>query len=354
MIKMNEPAMRSSPPKTSPKNHQHNVNLTGNQRLRAAASFSPNNNPTSMAVRLTGGGGGASLGAIAVPMGINIVDLTAPQRSLLVLNYSSGVSGAIPNSNGAISGGISTMAFQPDQSILQCPSYLSDSKGRSSSGNLRENSQSSSSVLLATARGSGILVWDCSGRALSPLLGRLNAADSWSIGGPAFLENRRNSSQYAGKVDDAESDCAIDQIQPPPLGAPSPASMSSKALTSNGAATLDTVQPMLTSTPISLERNISYQSSAAASVATNTGNTAGANQALVQMSNSINSGIVTSLAWKGPTVPILISTSGNSVCMWDLRTSLLSGVGVKGGGARPNSRFVSPSQGGSLIGENMG
>eukprot|EP00984_Skeletonema_dohrnii_P027712 scaffold17342_cov112-Skeletonema_dohrnii-CCMP3373.AAC.5 len=341
---MNEPTMRSSPPKASPKNQQQNVNLTGNQRLRAAASFSPYNNPTSMAVRLTGSGGGTSIGAIAGPMGINIVDLAAPQRSLLVLDYSSsaGMSGAIPNNNTNISGGISTMAFQPDQSILQCPSYLSDSNGRSS-GN---SSQPSSSVLLATARGSGILIWDCSGRALSPLLGRLNAADSWSSPGKAYVESRRSSSQYTGKVDDAESDSGVDHIPPPPLAAASPA-ISIKSLASNAAATLDTVQPMSTSTPINLERNMSYQSyqsSAAASVVT--GNTTGVS---MPMSKSIKSGMVTSLAWKGPTVPILISTSGNSVCMWDLRTSLFSGVGVKGGGARPNSRFVPPSQGGSLI-----
>lgn len=318
---MNEPTMRSSPPKGSPKNQQHDVNLTGNQRLRAAASFSPYNNPTSMAVRLTGSGGGTSLGAIAGPMGINIVDLAAPQRSLMVLNYSSsaGVRGAKSTNSANISGGISTMAFQPDQSILQ-------------SGGL---TQSSSSVLLATARGSGILIWDCSGRALSPLLGRLNAADSQNSG-----------SQYSRKLDDVKSDSDVDHIPPPPLAAATPSSINSKALTSNAAATLDTVQPMSTSTPISLERNVSYQSSAGASVVTSTGNTTGAS---LSVSNSINSGVVTSLAWKGPTVPILISTTGNSVCMWDLRTSLFSGVGVKGGGARPNSRFVPPSQSGSLI-----
>ncbi|KAL7493275.1 hypothetical protein ACHAWT_004835 [Skeletonema menzelii] len=322
---MNE-SMRSSPPKAGPKNQQHNVNLTGNQRLRAAASFSPYNNPTSMAVRLTGSGGGTSLGAIAGPMGINIIDLAAPHRSLMVLDYSSTavMRGAKPKNNpNIISGGISTMAFQPDPSIRS--SYLSDSNGHTS-GNLQ---QPSSSVLLATARGSGILIWDCSGRALSPLLGRLNAADSWSSG-----------SQYAGKKDDAKSDSGNDHIPPLPLAAASPASISSKVLTSNAAATLDTVQS--TSTPISLERNVSYQSyqsTAAASVASNT-DTTGA---------SLNSGIVTSLAWKGPTVPILIATSGNSVCMWDLRTSLFSGVGMKGGGARPNSRFVPPSQSGSLI-----
>ena len=48
-------------------------------------------------------------------------------------------------------------------------------------------------------------------------------------------------------------------------------------------------------------------------------------------------------------MPILISTVGNSVCMYDLRTSLFAGVErMKGGGARPNSRFVSP-HGGTLI-----
>ena len=335
----------SSPAKTnSLKNQKHpnNVNnLTGNQRLRAAASFSKYNYPTSMAVRLTGRCDVASLGAIAGPMGINIVDLAAPQRSLLVLNYCSSVGSTILNNNG-----ISTMSFQPDQSILQCPNYLAESIGRNSAaGTWREHTQSST-ILLATARASGILIWDCSGRALSPLLGRLNAADSRSTG-PALIENRRSSSQHIAKGDDTASDSVIDQIQPPPLAAAaSTLTTNSKTLTSNAAATLDTVQPMLALAPISLERTVSYQSQLSHQSST-------ATSASVPMSHSINSfsskGNVTSLAWKGPTVPILLSTCGNSACIWDLRTSLLLGVGGKGGGARPNSRVVSPSQGGDLI-----
>ncbi|KAL7456072.1 hypothetical protein ACHAWC_008345 [Mediolabrus comicus] len=334
---MNEPILRPSSPQKSglPKNVNKYANndLTGNQRLRSAASFSPYNNPTSMAVRLSRCGV-PSLAAVAGPMGINIVDLATPQRSLLVLNYSSSPSvTGVPSNNGGISvGGITSMAFQPDQSIVQNPnSGASDSNGQRVGATWREHSQSSSPILLATARGSGILIWDCSGRALSPLLGRLNAADSWtSSAGPTIVQKRRSTA----KGDDAAaelSDPGIDQIQPPPLVASSPASVSGKTTLTAAAAKLETIQ-----TPISLERNTSYQS-------------------YQNQGNSINKlftskGNVTSLAWKGPTVPILISTVGNSVCMYDLRTSLFAGVErMKGGGARPNSRFFVSPHGGTLI-----
>ena len=270
--------------------------MTVNQRLRAATTFSPHNNPTSMAVRLSGGGG-TSLGAIAGPMGINVVDLAAPQNSVMVLNYSSS-SGAM----NAYSGGINIMAFQPQNN-------------HSLGNNLH---QSSSSVLLATARGSGILIWDCSGRALSPLLGRLNAADSWNPG-RTYVESGKTSSQNASKADVSESDSGVDNA-PPAVAAASTA----KSLISNATATLDTVQSM-SSPSTALGQNTNTSTS-------------------IPLSNS-----VTSLAWKGPTVPILISTSESSVCLWDLRTSILSGGTVKGGGARPNSRFLPPSKGGTLI-----
>lgn len=276
---MNEPIMRPSSPQKSggPKNVNKyaNNNLTGNQRLRSAASFSPYNNPTSMAVRPSRCGV-PSLAAVAGPMGINIVDLATPQRSLLVLNYSSSPSvTGVPSNNGGISvGGITSMAFQPDQSIVQNPnSGASDSNGQRVGVTWREHSQSSSPILLATARGSGILIWDCSGRALSPLLGRLNAADSWtSSAGPNIVQKRRSTAKGGDDAAAEPSDPGIDQIQPPPLVASSPASVSGKTLTA-AAATLETIQ-----TPISLERNTSYQSyqsyhsSANTSVTINAGN----------------------------------------------------------------------------------
>ena len=133
-----------------------------------------------MAVRRGCGGGAGSpsptLVAVAGPAGISISELGRTSalasasssrgglRAWMVLDYSSGDPSSSPPSSRrnrggggrrGHSGGVSCMSFQP-----------------SSSGG---GGASSSSVLLAAARGSGILLYDCSGRALSPLLGRLDA-----------------------------------------------------------------------------------------------------------------------------------------------------------------------------------
>ncbi|CAB9515260.1 GATOR complex protein WDR59 [Seminavis robusta] len=88
----------------------------------------------------------SSLGAVAGAQGVAVFRISKPHEPLMMLNH------ATSNRHHASAGGrpVSSLAFQPD---------------------------ASSSLYLAAARGSGVLLWDVSGHSLSPLLGRL-AMDS--------------------------------------------------------------------------------------------------------------------------------------------------------------------------------
>ncbi len=83
-----------------------------------------------------------SLGAVAGPHGVALFRVSKPHIPLLFLKHESQMS----NSTGGGSSGGTSLAFQP------------------------ENGHS---LYLASARGTGILVWDVSGNTLSPLAGRL-------------------------------------------------------------------------------------------------------------------------------------------------------------------------------------
>ena len=426
-------ALRSSPPRkrfeddTPRINHQSNLthaayqpnsnvgNMSSNQRLRAVNSFSPYHPPSSMAVRLSGGvgsGGGPSLAAIAGPMGITVVDVMTPQRPWLVLNYSSSVDGGAHGKKGGAndasmfnsdkkstlmggSGGISTMAFQPCPSVSQCISYMSDGirndtqdnhLSHNFGGSDGHNYSSSSSVLLATARGSGILIWDCSGRALSPLLGRLNASDSGNAFGVGRGgrnntstskkdQNNRDTGNIQSGVDDGKSMESYNNgsgFPPPPPSSKETSHSKINTPTSNAGSTLDAVQSLASSPAVS-DRKILSPSPAlvgggapasAAPVTTSAStisstilssgigsSTASAASTTKNMPkpNNISTkspsilGDVTSLAWKGPSAPILLSTCGATACLWDLRMSLFSGPGSSGSAARPCSRYVAPN-----------
>jgi WD40 repeat protein len=89
-------------------------------------------------------GESSSLGAIAGAQGVAVFRISKPHVPLLMLNHAS--------ANSSVRGGrpVTALAFQP---------------------------YSTTSLYLAAARGSGVLVWDASGHSLSPLLGRL-AMDS--------------------------------------------------------------------------------------------------------------------------------------------------------------------------------
>lgn len=308
--------MRSSPQRKSPINNNPNstTNISSNQRLRAATSFSPYNAPSSMAVRLSDGSGVGSippLAAVAGPMGITIVDVTAPQRPWLVLNYASTVEGGagVRPEGGAAEGGITTMAFQPASSS-------------SSEGNVQTEGytqSASSSILLATARGSGILIWDCSGMSLSPLLGRLNAADSWS----GVSANGGTTTSGSGNVTNnnlpppppPSSESTSPQVSKSSIAVSTPLTLSSlpivagKGSAMSVSSTSSQATSMATSTAMaSAATNINKtripSSSSVAAAVSSTILSSGMGTAHAKASSKTNhspiKSIVTSLAWKGP------------------------------------------------------
>ncbi|KAG7356776.1 zinc-ribbon C4HC2 type domain containing protein [Nitzschia inconspicua] len=89
-------------------------------------------------------GGPSSLGAVAGPRGVALFRTSRPHVPLLIFSHAT-------NSTSA-SSSISSLEFQP----------------------CRQNRTSTiSSLYLAAARGSGVLIWDASGHSSKPLLGRL-------------------------------------------------------------------------------------------------------------------------------------------------------------------------------------
>jgi hypothetical protein len=86
-------------------------------------------------------GQASSLGAVAGAQGVVVFRISKPHEPLIVLNH------ATSNRHHSTGGRpVTALAFQPDVT---------------------------SSLFLAAARGSGVLLWDVSGHSLSPLLGRL-------------------------------------------------------------------------------------------------------------------------------------------------------------------------------------
>ncbi len=251
--------------------------------------------------------GGKSLAAIAGRMGITILELDSSShlRPWLTLDSCGG-------------GGISTMAFQP------CPSSIHEKQQYTGllTGDTNDNNNGSyhfscnkSSILLATARGSGILVWDVSGRALSPLLGRLNASnDSWGADNGIGVNNnlqqhqqqqqRRRQTQTPAKVDSSTTTASTFSAQDTPI-------VTTTARGDfNTAVTTASTTPAVSNPIIFTGRNKNYNN-------------------------------VTCLEWKGPSAPILLATCGDYASVWDLRTSMFSGTGLGGssGGLRPDARY---------------
>ena len=88
---------------------------------------------------------GSSVAAVAGPHGVALFRVSRPHTPLVVLSHAS--------SKNNSAGSISSLSFQP---------------------------HTKDSLLLAAARGSGVLVWDASGHSLSPLLGRIAMEPSLS------------------------------------------------------------------------------------------------------------------------------------------------------------------------------
>jgi hypothetical protein len=92
-------------------------------------------------------GGPSSLGAIAGPRGVALFRVSRPHVPLVIFSHAT---------NSSKGNSISALAFQP---------YVKKLSGAARSD--------ISSLYLAAARGSGVLIWDASGHNANPLLGRL-------------------------------------------------------------------------------------------------------------------------------------------------------------------------------------
>ncbi|KAL3918200.1 MAG: hypothetical protein SGILL_004350 [Bacillariaceae sp.] len=102
-------------------------------------------------------GGPSSLGAIAGPRGVALFRVSRPHVPLMIFSHATNSSTA-RNS-------ISSLAFQP--------TWNKKSNVDKSRRLFGANGEDLSSLYLAAARGSGVLVWDTSGHSANPLLGRL-------------------------------------------------------------------------------------------------------------------------------------------------------------------------------------
>jgi hypothetical protein len=242
--------------------------------MAVRTSYGLDNNPT--------------LAAIAGPMGITVVDILTPQRPWLVLNYASTVhdyeGGCKSTADGSAKGGITTMAFQPGQSSES----INQTQNRE-----EECIQSSSSILLAAARGSGILIWDCSGRSLNPLLGRLNASDAWSGGIP----NNKNIQSTKEDHEDITQNQIPTRPPLPPTAAeatPAPADRKCSAISLSSNSSQGTNAGVATTTSV-IDPSFNALSASTSAVASKM---SWAPPILGRSSSSQNA--VTSLAWKGP------------------------------------------------------
>ena len=215
------------------------------------------------------------------------MDVLSPHRPRLVLNYATGEKG------------VECMSFQPS----------SDEYNNNTSSNVSHGPSGTSPILLATARGGGIMIWDCSGRSLSPLLGRLSVSDGR---GEIFSGSGVGPCVSKGDVDDSNmgSHNNMQSLRPPlpPSGESTPAgdkksnvSLSSASSATSNAATASGLDGSFSAVPSVLPSASNLNTSFANS----------------------SSG-VTSLAWKGPlgeckSIEVLFS---ENACMKFIRLDL--------------------------------
>jgi hypothetical protein len=346
-------------------NHPHK-----RPRLRAATSipsplqYSPSS--SCMAIRRTGRtkrnivrgqNETKSLAAIAGPMGITILDMDNSSshqlRPWLSLDYGG-------------SGGIFTMAFQPCpsssaslQEKQQCSAGLlagdrvvdirNNNLNNNNNGCYHYSYNNESSILLATARGSGILVWDISGRVLSPLLGLLNASnDSWGgadNGTTIGVNNTHQQQQQQQPPQQQQQQLRQSQIS-------AKVDYSTTATTARSTFSAEDYTPAIVSTNTARGDFPSAVTMTTTTTASTTTTPVVSNNPILFTGKNKNiKNIVTSLEWKGPSAPILLATCGEYASVWDLRTSMFSGTGMGGsssGGARPNARYRHTARSGLL------
>ena len=150
---------------------ENNANVN-NASATITSSSSNRNASISSSTNSSKDSGPSSLGAVAGTQGVALFRLSRPHVPLLILSHKTNVS--------ASGLSISSLAFQP--------TAISNNNG---------SSGGPSSMFLAAARGSGVLVWDASGHTTSPMMGRLSVDVSTSNGSsPA-------ASQSLGGIDDS-------------------------------------------------------------------------------------------------------------------------------------------------------
>jgi len=212
--------------------------------------------------------------ALSGPHGIAILRSNKPHIPSVVLSHSTHTA-----SGGST--GCGPLAFQPQ----------SDDSG----GGGR------STMLLATARGSGVLVWDASGRSLSPLLGRLGHDGRHP---PAVVTSGSNAPPAPSTT---AAFTPNNPSRPPkptgklPPSAPMPGSSNNSVVSS-----LPTPRPSTT--------------------------VPSANNSTVATSSSWSYDVITSLCWLSAHSPTLVTTSARSASIWDLRCPSISRL-------RPSSRY---------------
>ena len=182
------------------------------------------------------------------------------------------------------------------------------------------------SILLAVARGSGILLYDCSGRALNPLLGRLDA-QVWDSKKRVIV-----SSSSGGAVGSRAGNEGVNLNN----SIHNSAGMGHRRTpsSSNTIGTNGNVNDDNSLLPSGINMN-----------AMNNNNDAGIIPSTTLIAAKIQTGwrdenddAITSMDWK-PSASVLLATCGVAACVWDLRISSLGG-----GCVRPNSRFVVRSE----------
>jgi hypothetical protein len=103
-------------------------------------------------------GGPSSLGAIAGPRGVALFRSSRPHIPLLIFSHATNASSGNRQTT------ITSLAFRPAKTTAD-----PGGSGRTNGG--------SGPLYLAAARGSGVLLWDASGRSSNPLVGRLAVGD---------------------------------------------------------------------------------------------------------------------------------------------------------------------------------
>jgi len=118
----------------------------------------------------SGSSGGSSLGAVAGTDGVALFRISQPHRPLLMLSHDAGGGGVVVQSQyQQSSSSVTSLRFQP--------------------------AVSTQSLWLASARGSGVLVWDVSGHSLSPLQGRLGLDTNETITSLAWKQAAANANE---------------------------------------------------------------------------------------------------------------------------------------------------------------